>query len=113
VETAKPHGIVIGDLNVQFPDNLLWKRRWVEIDDSGFLVLKPNGDTPRSSNMVKALHLNEFQPPFPPDLDRQELPHSIILDFRDGRTLQCAAESTLAQRQTMHILLEYHRAWLS
>jgi hypothetical protein len=71
--------------------------------------------------------MNEFQPPFPPDLDRQELPNSkhpsqtpfhtnlsgIILDFRDGRTLQCACQSPSAQRETLNLLLEYHRAWIS
>jgi hypothetical protein len=34
-----PPAVQVGDLNVQFPDTLLWKRRWVEIDASGNLVL--------------------------------------------------------------------------
>jgi hypothetical protein len=76
---------------------------------------------------VKRFHLNEFQPPFPPDLDRQELPYStylrlprppltspgIVLDFNDGRTLQCACQSLVAQREALSSLAEYHRAWLS
>ncbi|KAL9079576.1 MAG: hypothetical protein Q9157_001573 [Trypethelium eluteriae] len=31
--------VVVGDLNIQFPDTLLWKRRWVQIDAQGFLIL--------------------------------------------------------------------------
>jgi len=34
-----PPALQVGDLNIQFPDTLLWKRRWVEIDASGNLVL--------------------------------------------------------------------------
>lgn len=104
----------VGDLNVQFPDTLLWKRRCIDIDDQGYLVFKPHGGNERANGgIVKRYHLNEFQPPFAPDLDRQELPHSIILDFRDGRTLQCACQSPLAQGSTLHLLQEFHRAWLS
>ena len=32
--------IDIGDINVQFPDTLLWKRRHMELDGQGFLVLE-------------------------------------------------------------------------
>lgn len=60
VESVKPPRIEVGDLNVQFPDTLvsshviksghmlivlkLWKRRWIEIDDLGYLVLKPSNN---------------------------------------------------------------------
>jgi hypothetical protein len=37
----------------------------------------------------------------------------IVLDFNDGRTLQCACQSLVAQREALRTLLEYHRAWLS
>jgi hypothetical protein len=89
----RPKAVAVGDLNVQFPDTLvcssrccvgvvltsgqLWKRRWVEIDDYGYLILKPNGGAERTNNgIVKRFHLNEFLAPFTPDLDRQELPYS-------------------------------------
>ncbi|KAI9870008.1 MAG: hypothetical protein M1823_008878, partial [Watsoniomyces obsoletus] len=29
----------VGDVNVQFPDNLLWKRRNMRLDAQGFLML--------------------------------------------------------------------------
>src|SRR5205823_11071169 len=31
----------MGDVNVQFPDNLLWKRRTMCLDSQGFLTLGP------------------------------------------------------------------------
>jgi hypothetical protein len=37
-----PPPVHVGDLNIQFPDTLLWKRRWVEIDGLGNLVLSPS-----------------------------------------------------------------------
>ena len=47
--------VEVGDLNVQFPDTLLWKRRWVEIDAQGFLVLglsRANGVRLQTSSEV-------------------------------------------------------------
>jgi hypothetical protein len=94
----------IGDLNVQFPDTLLWKRRWVEIDAQGFIVLKPYGANDRATaanGIVKKYPLNEFNSPFAPDLERQEMPNSIILDFKDGRTLQLSCQSPTGQKAVL------------
>ncbi len=33
--------ITVGELNVQFPDTLLWKRRFMEVDEGGNIVLGP------------------------------------------------------------------------
>lgn len=88
--SPRPPAIDIGDLNVQFPDTLLWKRRWVEIDAQGFIVLRPlemQGSSGRAG-MVKKYHLSEFREPFVPDMERQEMPWSVVCDFRDGRCLQ-------------------------
>lgn len=38
-ETIKPLAVEIGDVNIQFPDTLLWKRRHMKIDAQGLLVL--------------------------------------------------------------------------
>ena len=97
----RPAATDIGDLNVQFPDTLLWKRRWVEIDGGGALVLKPYGadrSAAAAPGAVKRFHLTEFEPPFAPDLERQEMPHSIILDFKDGRSLQLSCASPAGQK---------------
>ena len=49
--------------------------------------------------------------PYVPDLDRQELPNSIMLDFNDGTTLQVACEDTMTHRQVVHVLKSYWKAW--
>ena len=89
--------IDIGEVNVQFPDTLLWKRRFVRIDDQGYLVLTPGNVDSSNRNLVKRYHMSEFRTPCLPDEDRQELPNSILLDFLDGNTLQCACESRQGQ----------------
>lgn len=89
--------IDIGEVNVQFPDTLLWKRRFVRVDDQGYLVLAPANMDSTGRNLTKRYHLTEFRMPCLPDEDRQELPNSILLDFLDGSTLQCACESRQGQ----------------
>jgi hypothetical protein len=79
----------------------LWKRRWVEIDASGSLVLSLSKSNEQSKGITKRFHLTEFQTPYAPDQDRQELPNSVVLDFIDGRTLQCACETYIAQAQVL------------
>ncbi|KAL6151691.1 hypothetical protein ACJQWK_10204 [Exserohilum turcicum] len=106
-----PPPMHVGDLNVQFPDTLLWKRRWVEIDALGNLVLSPSKHNEKG--VVKRFHLSDFRTPYPPDQDRQELPNSVVLDFIDGRTLQCACETHMGQAQVLQILREAHDAWLA
>ncbi|KAF2111515.1 hypothetical protein BDV96DRAFT_184825 [Lophiotrema nucula] len=108
-----PPAVQVGDLNVQFPDTLLWKRRWVEIDGSGNLVLSLSKSNEQSKGITKRYHLSEFRMPYAPDQDRQELPNSVVLDFIDGRTLQCACETYVAQVQVLQILREAHDAWLA
>lgn len=85
--------IEIGEVNVQFPDTLLWKRRCILIDEEGYLVITPGTNDSTARNMTKRYHLNEFRTPCLPDEDMQEMPNSILLDFLDGSTLQCACES--------------------
>ncbi|KAF2468837.1 uncharacterized protein BDR25DRAFT_53492 [Lindgomyces ingoldianus] len=108
-----PPAVQVGDLNVQFPDTLLWKRRWVEVDSMGNLVLSLSRANEQSKGIIKRFHLGEFRTPYAPDQDRQELPNSVVLDFIDGRTLQCACETYVAQIQVLQILREAHEAWLA
>lgn len=93
----KAEPIDIGEVNVQFPETLLWKRRFMRIDEDGFLVLTPGTNDASARNMTKRYHLTEFRTPCLPDEDMQELPNSILLDFLDGSTLQCACESRQGQ----------------
>ena len=47
-------------------------------------------------------HLKELSAPFIPDVDRQEMPHSVLLDLRDGAgSLQLASEDAMSQRQLL------------
>lgn len=91
----------MGDVNVQFPDNLLWKRRSLCLDAKGYLILSAiqgaavNG---MEKTGVKRYHLSDFRSPYVPDVDVQELPNSICLDFVDGSGLQFACEDRQGQR---------------
>jgi hypothetical protein len=100
-EARRVPAIDIGEVNVQFPDTLLWKRRFMRIDDDGYLVLTPGTIDGNARNLVKKYHLSEFRIPSLPDQDRQELPHSIVLDFLNGNTLQCACESRQGQTSVL------------
>lgn len=139
-----PPAVQVGELNVQFPDTLvgssscsslntmlitkqLWKRRFAEIDATGNLILGPSISNPKG--LTKRFHLTEFKAPYPPDQDQQELPNSVVLDFIDGRTLQCACESSTLQAHVLQsksnlshnttvfsqhpVLREAHDAWVA
>lgn len=93
--------VEIGELNVQFPGTLLWKRRYVRVEGDGSLVLGPGISDSTSRIAAKRYHLSEFRTPCLPDEDEQELPNSIILDFLDGSTLQCACESRQGQASVL------------
>ncbi|KAM5444359.1 hypothetical protein MferCBS31731_000878 [Microsporum ferrugineum] len=108
---ASIHGVDVGEVNVQFPDTLLWKRRFMRVDEGGYLTLTPGTIDGNPRNTVKRYHLSEFRRPYVPDHDRQELPNSILLDFCDGNTLQCACESKQGQNITLQTLIEAHRAY--
>lgn len=108
-----PPAIEVGDLNVQFPDTLLWKRRFIEIDGQGNIVLGLSKTNEHPRGITKRYHLTEFRSPYIPDQDRQELPNSVVLDFHDGSTLQCACEDHMGQAQVLQILKEAHSAWMS
>lgn len=98
-----PPPVSIGDFNVQFPDAMLWKRRWIQIDSTGHLIFTAAA---RHSSIAKSFnskfHLKELGPPFIPDLDRQEMPHSVICDLAQGEgSIQCASEDAMSQRQLL------------
>ncbi|KAJ5121504.1 uncharacterized protein N7515_009465 [Penicillium bovifimosum] len=108
-QIAEP--IDIGEVNVQFPETLLWKRRVMRIDEQGYVVLAPGTTDATARNMTKRYHLTEFRTPCLPEEDMQELPNSILLDFLDGNTLQCACESRQGQASTLQTLLKAHSAY--
>ncbi|KAJ9618998.1 hypothetical protein H2203_008814 [Taxawa tesnikishii (nom. ined.)] len=90
----------IGDLNVQFPDNLvrqtlvdsyggtrlrdarvlttwqLWRRRCLDIDADGHLVFSPAKGNDYKKSVVQRFSLREFKEVYVPEIERQELPNS-------------------------------------
>ncbi|KAK8091873.1 gpi-anchored cell surface glycoprotein [Apiospora hydei] len=96
----------LGDVNVQFPDNLLWKRRSLCLDSAGFLVLSAlQGHAPTAKDRAvgtKRYHMSDFRLPYIPDADVQELPNSVVLDFVFGSGLQIACEDRAGQTMTLH-----------
>ena len=96
-EEKEAKGIDLGDVNVQFPDTLLWKRRHMELDGQGYLVLdrckaddashihlsiiprETDQNHQHSKVATKKYHMSDFRSPYIPDHDRQELPNSTYL----------------------------------
>ena len=93
----------IGDVNVQFPDTLLWKRRSMLLDSQGYLILSPaltaheHGKDKSNAGATRRFHLSEFRTPAIPDVEMQELPNSVVLDFLEGGGLQIACEDRAGQ----------------
>ncbi|KAK6852079.1 hypothetical protein PG995_012204 [Apiospora arundinis] len=107
----------MGDVNVQFPDNLLWKRRSMCLDSAGYLVLSAlQGHAPAAKDRVvgtKRYHMSDFRLPYIPDVEIQELPNSVVLDFVDGSGLQIACEDRSGQMGTLHALEDAHKKYTS
>jgi len=51
--------------------------------------------------MTKRFPLSDFREPYIPEQDRQELANSVLLDFNDGSTLQCACQDAQGQAETL------------
>lgn len=95
------HIVDIGDVNVQFPESLLWKRRFMKIDDQGYLIFSPPMTDANMRSVSRKYHLSEFDRPSLPDLEREEMAWSVLLDLKDGRCVQCACESKHSQQQVL------------
>ncbi|KZL72586.1 GPI-anchored cell surface glycoprotein [Colletotrichum tofieldiae] len=106
----------MGDVNVQFPDNLLWKRRSMCLDSQGFLILSTVAastavkDKQPTGAGVKRYHLSDLRMPYIPDMEIQELPNSICLDFVEGSGLQVACEDRAGQMNVLHTLRNAHQS---
>ncbi|PVH79193.1 hypothetical protein DL98DRAFT_230156 [Cadophora sp. DSE1049] len=111
------NSVDIGDVNVQFPDSLLWKRRSMLLDSQGFLIISPalsahgNGRDKANAGATRRFHLSEFRTPSIPDVEMQELPNSVVLDFIEGGGLQVACEDRAGQGRILNILQDAHRTW--
>jgi hypothetical protein len=102
----------MGDVNVQFPDNLLWKRRSMCLDAQGFLFLSAVQGAAKSAKDrtgTKRFHLGDFRKPYIPDVEIEELPNSVVLDFLEGSSLQIACEDRAGQQN----ILRSKFSWIS
>lgn len=95
------HVVDIGDVNVQFPDALLWKRRFMRIDDQGYLIFSPPANEANLRNVSRKFHLADFRAPTLPDLEREQMAWSVLLDMKDGSCIQCACENRTAQQNVL------------
>ena len=95
------HVVDIGDVNVQFPDTLLWKRRFMRIDDQGYLIFSPPANDQSMKSVSRKYHLSDIRTPTLPDLEREQIAWSVFLDMRDGSCIQCACESRTVQQQVL------------
>jgi hypothetical protein len=95
------HVVDIGDVNVQFPESFLWKRRFMRIDDQGYLIFSPPATEGSVKSVSRKYHLGDFKRPTLPDYEREEMACSVILDLKDGRCIQCACESKQFQQQVL------------
>ncbi|KAI0840391.1 hypothetical protein F5Y06DRAFT_285768 [Hypoxylon sp. FL0890] len=106
----------LGDVNVQFPDNLLWKRRSMCLDSQGFLFLNAvqgvaTGGKDKTAGVgMKRYHLSDFRSPYIPDVEVQELPNSVVLDLVEGSSLQIACEDRSGQLNVLHTLQDAHQS---
>ncbi|KAI0543262.1 hypothetical protein GGR58DRAFT_509968 [Xylaria digitata] len=94
----------MGDVNVQFPDNLLWKRRSMCLDAQGFLFLSTvqgGAKKGKETTGTKRFHLGDFRRPYIPDVEVQELPNSVVLDFLEGSSLQIACGDRAGQQNVL------------
>jgi hypothetical protein len=107
VPESVSHVVDIGDVNVQFPDTLLWKRRFLRIDDQGYLIFTPPTMERNTRNISRKFHLSEFKKPTLPDVEREEMAWSILLDLEDGSCIQCACESKYTQTQVLRSKYRY------
>lgn len=99
-----PTSTSVGDVNVQFPDSLLWKRRSMLLDSAGYLILSPaltTGKQGSTAGATRRFHMSEFRTPAVPDMEMEELPNSIVLDFIEGGGLQVACEDRAGQGRVL------------
>ena len=74
------------------------------LDSQGFLVLSTAataGSRAGAGAGVKKYHLSEFNAPYAPEMEVQELPNSVCLDFLEGSGLQVACEDRAGQTSVL------------
>ena len=77
------------------------------LDSQGTLILSPalsngNAKEKATGGATRRFHLSEFRTPAVPDVEMQELPNSVVLDFIEGGGLQIACEDRAGQVRVLN-----------
>lgn len=71
-------------------------------------ISNPAAATIADRKLERRYHISQFYAPFAPDMERMEMPFSVVLDFREdaegglGGCLQVAAQSGKGQGQVLN-----------
>ncbi|KAI5807060.1 hypothetical protein EDC01DRAFT_11747 [Geopyxis carbonaria] len=103
VEPAKKSYLLAGWINVQLPDTMLWRRRCMKIDSNGWLFLSLTDD--ETAPQTRRYYIpSEVRKVDLPDVDDQELPHSVRLMLQEGGMLQCACQNSGEQKEVLSVV---------
>ncbi|KAK6521133.1 hypothetical protein TWF506_001364 [Arthrobotrys conoides] len=95
--------LLTGWVNVQLPNTLFWKRRYLRIDSDTWLYLTLSADE-NSPQTGKYNIKNEVMAAMVPDIDEQELPNSVNLRLIEGGFLACACENDQEQTNILKVV---------
>ncbi|EWC48166.1 hypothetical protein DRE_02270 [Drechslerella stenobrocha 248] len=102
VEPAKTT-LLTGWVNVQLPDTMLWKRRYIKIESDTWLYLTISAD--EGSPLTSKYNIGtEVRAANVPDIDEQELPNSVNLRLIEGGVLACACENQQEQNKVLNVV---------
>lgn len=100
---AKKTYLLNGWVNVQLPDTMLWRRRCMKIDNSGWLFLALSDD--EFAPQTRKYHIaTEVRQAKVPDPDEQELPFSVVVVLEEGGELQCACQNAREQKEVLSVI---------
>ncbi|EPS37379.1 hypothetical protein H072_8949 [Dactylellina haptotyla CBS 200.50] len=89
---AEKKTLLTGWVNVQLPNTMFWKRRYLKIESDSWLYLTTSAD--ESSPLTGKYNIKtEVMAAMKPDIDEQELPYSVNLRLVKGGVLACACEN--------------------
>ncbi|KAK6350084.1 hypothetical protein TWF696_006331 [Orbilia brochopaga] len=95
--------LLTGWVNVQLPDTMLWKRRYIKIESDNWLYLTNSAD--EGSGLTGKYNIRtDVQAAVVPDIDEQELPNSVNLRLREGGVLACACENQQEQNKILKVV---------
>ncbi|KAF8450044.1 hypothetical protein BDZ91DRAFT_768513 [Kalaharituber pfeilii] len=95
--------LLAGWVNVQLPDTMLWRRKCIKVDSTGWLFLGVTDDD--TAPGTRKYHIpTDVRSVKIPDPDEQELPFSVQLDLHEGGTLQCACQNSLEQKEVLTVI---------